>query len=143
MIRLSTARDASRNLEIWRRAVAATHDFLSPGDLARIDALVADWLPGAEPWVYVDQTVGPLGFMALTGAHVDALFVDPARHGAGVGRALIAHARRLHGRLTVDVNEQNSRAIGFYERLGFERTGRSPTDGQGLPYPLLHMTWPA
>ncbi|HYC97384.1 acetyltransferase [Brevundimonas sp.] len=143
MIRLGTARDALRNLEIWRRAVAATHDFLSPGDLARIDALVADWLPGAEPWVYVDQTDGPLGFTALTGAHVDALFVDPARHGAGVGRALMAHARRLHGRLTVDVNEQNSRAVGFYERLGFERTGRSPTDGQGMPYPLLHMTWPA
>jgi putative acetyltransferase len=143
MIRRGTARDAPRNLDIWRRAVAATHDFLSPGDLDRIDALVADWLPGAEPWVYVDQTDSPLGFMALTGSHVDALFIDPLRHGAGVGRTLMMHARLLHSQLTVDVNEQNLRAIGFYERLGFERTGRSPVDGQGRPYPLLHMTWRA
>ena len=141
MIRPGTARDASRNLEIWRSAVAATHDFLAPADLARIDAMVVDWLSTARPWVWVDQSDSPVGFMALTGAHVDALFVDPARHGSGVGRALIAHARALHGPLTVDVNEQNPLAVGFYERLGFERTGRSPTDDQGMPYPLLHLTW--
>ena len=52
------------------------------------------------------------------------------------------HARSLHPVLTVDVNEQNPRAIGFYERLGFARTGRSETDDQGRPYPLLHMRSP-
>ena len=139
MIRPATARDAPRNLEIWRNAVAATHGFLASEDLARIDAMVADWLPGAKLWVLVDEADFPLGFMALTGAHIDALFVDPDRHGSGVGRTLISHARSLHGALTVDVNEQNTRAVGFYERMGFERTGRSPTDDQALPYPLLHL----
>ncbi|HYC75281.1 acetyltransferase [Brevundimonas sp.] len=143
MIRLATAADGPRTLEIWRRAVAATHDFVSASDLTRIDGIVVDWLATSRPWVHVDETDTAVGFMALTGAHVDALFVDPARHGAGVGRALIAHARTLHGALTVDVNEQNARAVGFYERLGFQRTGRSPTDGLGMPYPLLHMTWRA
>ena len=143
MIRPGQAHDAGRNLEIWRAAVAATHDFLTPADLVSIDVLVADWLAEARPWAWVDPADSPVGFMALTDSHVDALFVDPARHGAGVGRALIGHARALHGSLTVDVNEQNPRAVGFYERLGFERTGRSPTDGQGRPYPLLHLTWRA
>ena len=143
MIRPGRAGDAARNLEIWRAAVAATHDFLAPADLDRIDAMVSDWLAHTRPWVWVDRTDSPRGFMALTSAHIDALFVDPVHHGVGVGRALIAHARALHGRLTVDVNEQNSLAVGFYERLGFERTGRSPTDDQGMPYPLLHLTWPA
>jgi putative acetyltransferase len=40
----------------------------------------------------------------------------------------------------VDVNEQNEQALGFYRHLGFEVVGRSPLDGQGKPYPLLHMT---
>lgn len=143
MIRPGTARDAPRTLQIWRRAVAATHDFLSPADLDRLDAIVADWLPKADLWLYVDEADGPLAFMALTGSHVDALFVDPTFHGGGVGRALITHAQGLHGRLTVDVNEQNLGAVGFYEHLGFTRTGRSPTDDQGFPYPLLHLTGPA
>jgi len=139
MIRLSTPQDAARNLEIWRAAVDATHDFLSPQHRAEIDGIVAGWLPTAALWVLVDEADRSLGFMALSGAHVDALFIDPMLHGRGLGRALITHARSLHDGLTLDVNEQNSPAVGFYERLGFKRTGRSPTDGQGRPYPLVHM----
>jgi putative acetyltransferase len=45
--------------------------------------------------------------------------------------------------MTVDVNEQNTKAVGFYERIGFKRTGRSRLDGQGRPYPLLHLSWAA
>jgi putative acetyltransferase len=29
--------------------------------------------------------------------------------------------------------------VGFYERLGFKRIGRSPLDDAGRPYPLLHL----
>lgn len=139
MIRPPNPDDDARNLQIWREAVRATHDFLTPGDLVEIDALVAEHLPAMVSWVMTDGDGRPQGFMALTGAHIDALFVDPASHGQGIGRALVAHARTLHPDLTVDVNEQNPRAIGFYERLGFRRTGRSETDDQGRPYPLLHL----
>lgn len=139
MIRLPTPADAPRNLQIWRDAVHATHDFLSPEDLIAIDALVTEHLPAMVSFVKVDEADQPMGFLAMTGAHVDALFVDPAVHGGGIGRALMDHARSLAPVLTVDVNEQNPRAIGFYERLGFERIGRSETDDQGRPYPLLHL----
>ncbi|MGF6173821.1 ribosomal protein S18 acetylase RimI-like enzyme [Ensifer sp. 4252] len=57
----------------------------------------------------------------------------------GVGRALVEHAVALHPVLTVDVNEQNLSGAGFYARLGFETTGRSPVDDDGRPYPLLHL----
>lgn len=139
MIRQARVEDAARNLQIWRGAVAATHDFLSTADLAEIDALVARWLPTAAPWVFCDDADEPVAFMALTDAHVDALFVDPNRRGGGVGRTMIDHARGLHGALTVDVNEQNPLAVGLYERVGFQHTGRSPTDDQGRAYPLVHM----
>ncbi|MGG2473877.1 acetyltransferase, partial [Rhizobium sp. BR5] len=32
---------------------------------------------------------------------------------------------------------------GFYRRLGFEPTGRSDLDGQGRPYPLVHLRFRA
>jgi putative acetyltransferase len=47
------------------------------------------------------------------------------------------------GELTVDVNEQNPAACGFYEALGFVVVGRSPVDDDGRPFRLLHMRRPA
>ena len=40
---------------------------------------------------------------------------------------------------TLDVNEQNPQAVGFYEHEGFVVAGRSPVDDAGRPFPLLHM----
>jgi putative acetyltransferase len=66
--------------------------------------------------------------------------MDPAHRGQGAGRRLVSHAQALRGgALTVDVNEQNVEARGFYEALGFAVLGRSPVDDMGLPFPILHM----
>jgi len=128
-------------MEIWRRAVDATHDFLSPRDRRDIETAVAAFLPGVSLELAVDDCDRALGFMLLEGHHMEALFVDPDFHGQGVGRALVDYAVRRHPGLTTDVNEQNRQALGFYERLGFQRTGRSETDGQGRPYPLIHLRY--
>lgn len=139
-LRPSTPADVAANFSVWRGAVLATHHFLSPQDFTEIEALVRDaYLPTAAFTVAVDTGDRPLGFMGMTDAHIDALFVAPEAHGQGVGSALIAHARGLHPMLTVDVNEQNEGAVGFYRRRGFEAVGRSPTDDAGRPYPLVHM----
>lgn len=139
-IRPSDSRDLHRLFEIWSGAVDATHQFLSAVDRAEIAALVRDgYLPSARLAVAADENDLPLGFMGLTGSHIDALFVDPERHGRGIGRALVRHAQAQASLLTVDVNEQNRGATEFYERLGFERIGRSATDDAGRPYPLLHL----
>lgn len=128
---------------IWRRAVDATHDFLTAADRAAIDEEVRGFLPSAPLWLAVDEQDVPLGFMLLSDAHMEALFVDPAHHGQGIGQALVAHAWTLHPVLTTDVNEQNGQAAAFYERIGFVRTGRSALDGQGRAYPLIHLRGPA
>ena len=77
--------------------------------------------------------------MALSDGTMDALFIDPAYRGRGVGRRRVEHALMLSPILTTDVNEQNGQAVGFYQRLGFVETGRSATDGQGRPYPVVHL----
>lgn len=139
-IRLSGKGDAPALAAIWRASVRATHDFLSEEHFREIDILVSEhYLPATPLWVAVDADGRPLGFMGLSGAHVDALFLDPACRGRGIGRRLLAHAAALAGPLTVDVNEQNLQAVGFYRRMGFVATGRSSTDDAGRPYPLLHM----
>ena len=125
-------------VEIWRAAVDATHDFLTPEDRIAIDEEVQGFLPSTPLWVAVDETDRPIGFMLLDDDRMEALFVHSAHHHQGVGRALVGHALQLQPAITTEVNEQNAQAVGFYEHLGFVRTGRSADDGQGRPYPLVH-----
>ncbi|MFJ3055910.1 acetyltransferase [Herbaspirillum sp. NPDC087042] len=138
-IRKSHAGDGDRILEIWRSAVLATHAFLLRADYAEIEKEVRDFLPSTPLLLAVDREDKPLGFMLLDGSHMEALFVDPDYHGQGIGRRLVKHALSLSASLTTDVNEQNEQASAFYFHLGFTATHRSATDGQGRPYPLLHL----
>ncbi|BDD65361.1 acetyltransferase [Sphingobium sp. TA15] len=140
-IRPARAADGARMLDIWRKAVDATHDFLTPADRTAIEAEVAAFLPQAPAWLATDPDDQAIGFMLIDGAHMEALFIDPAWRGKGVGRQLVDHALSLHPTLTTDVNEQNAQAIGFYEAMRFARTGRSDQDGQGRPYPLIHLRY--
>ncbi|MBJ2286555.1 GNAT family N-acetyltransferase [Pseudomonas sp. MF6755] len=129
---------------LWERSVRATHDFLPEDDIQRLLPLVRDTylpMPALEVWVHEDNA-GIAGFIG-TGAHnVEMLFIDPDRRGQGIGRQLLDHVRSRHDTLTVDVNEQNPQAVGFYRHYGFIQVARSPLDGEGKPFPLLHMALP-
>lgn len=79
------------------------------------------------------------GFLGSVGARVEMLFVEPGLRGRGVGSALLEDFCARHGEVLLDVNEQNMAARAFYARRGFGLVGRSPLDGAGWPYPLLHL----
>ncbi|MEO0688949.1 MAG: acetyltransferase [Pseudomonadota bacterium] len=138
-IRRSRPDDAERVIEIWRAAVDATHDFLKPEDRIALDELICGFLPAAPLELAVDAHDRPLAFMLVEDDHMEALFVDPQCRGTGLGSLLVQHALAASTMLTTDVNEQNPQAIGFYKRLGFKEAGRSALDGQGRPYPLIHL----
>jgi putative acetyltransferase len=145
-IRSARDTDHAALLALWERSVRATHDFLTEDDVAFFRPLVAEGLRGdaLELWVLADAADAPLGFMGLAGDRIEALFLAPEARGQGGGRRLVAHAQALRGGvLALDVNEQNGPARAFYERLGFSVVGRSPLDGTGRPFPLLHMRRPA
>lgn len=138
-LRPSRPTDGDALVDLWRRAVDATHDFLSAEDRQAIDTEVAGFLPQAPLVVAVDDQDRPQGFMLIDGSHMEALFIDPDVRGTGIGRQLLLHAVGLHPQLTTDVNAQNAQAVGFYQRMGFTEAGRSPVDSQGRPYPLIHL----
>lgn len=139
LIRPSRPDDGPRVLEIWAAAVDATHDFLSPEDRRAIGEEVAGFLPGVPSLLAVDNSDRASGFMIVDGGNIEALFVDPACHGRGVGKVLVRHASDVLGARRVEVNEQNLGARAFYRRVGFVEIGRMALDGQGRPYPLIVM----
>ena len=140
-IRSSMPTDREALLDIWLRSVRATHTFLTESDIESLLPAVRNYLssPDSELWTLCSDGMTPIGFMGLAGNNVESLFVAPEHARRGGGRLLLEHARKLKGPLRVDVNEQNPEAVRFYETNGFRMIGRSPVDGAGRPFPLLHL----
>jgi putative acetyltransferase len=133
-------KDFPRILEVWEASVRATHDFISEADIQFFKPLVQGVLPQMPVLTCVrDNQRQVIGFLGLEGEKVEMLFIDPQWRNQGIGRRLLRQAIQVHGAKTLDVNEQNPQAVGFYLNLGFEVVGRSETDGIGKPFPLLHM----
>ena len=138
---------------LWWRNVRATHGFVAEDYLRAIGAALpgvylpamervrlawlevapaegdgSDHAPGAGEGHFPTGTVAvprpsqgrlPAGFLGSVAQRVEMLFVEPGLRGRGIGTALLARI--------------------FYARRGFEVVGRSPLDGAGQPYPLLHL----
>lgn len=129
--------------EIWEAAVRKTHHFLTESDIDYFKPLVRDqylYMVNLAALRISDQCV--IGFAGVAEGKLEMLFMDPRWHGRGYGLRLLRHAVENMGAYLVDVNEQNSQAVGFYKRAGAEVIGRSEKDAMGKPFPLLHMRLP-
>ncbi|MBG0811793.1 GNAT family N-acetyltransferase [Methylosinus sp. H3A] len=83
-----------------------------------------------------------IGFVTVDPAThwLDQLCVHPDRFGSGAAEALIEAARSLSpARLRLDVNQDNTRAVAFYEREGFVRVAAGGPSLSGRP--TLIMEW--
>ena len=127
-------------LGVWERSVRATHLFLSDGEVRSIREYVPQALLGvAHLLVAKDEAGAPAAFMGVEDGTLEMLFIDPEERGKGLGRRLLRLGIESYGVRRLAVNEQNPRAAGFYEHMGFEAYARSETDEQGNPYPILYM----
>lgn len=135
--------DYAEIVDVWEKSVRATHDFLTEEDISRLRPLVLNKYLDAVHVNCVKNSAGDIiGFIGILDDRIEMLFIDPDYRGRSVGKFLTRYATEEVGAMKVDVNEQNAQAIGFYEHLGFEIIGRSPLDGQGKPFPLLHLKMP-
>ncbi|UFS76616.1 GNAT family N-acetyltransferase [Tardiphaga sp. 37S4] len=109
-------------LETWRQAYPSIN----------FDARVNWWrnrwrtelVPVAQI-VVAEQDGALVGFVTIDGTgYLDQLVVSPAQWGSDVSRALVDETKRLSPTgVTLKVNADNIRAIKFYMRNGFVKTG--------------------
>lgn len=138
-IRAYVPDDKNRLLAIWLAASRKGHPFFTDEQFAEHLQIVGDtYLPEAENWVAILDGE-PVGFIGLIDTFIGGLFVDPVRHGLGIGRLLVDHAARLKGELVLEVYTLNENATAFYRHLGFEEEGRRPTDDSGLPFEVIRL----
>jgi len=138
-IRAATSEDHPRIVRVWRASVEATHDFLTPEDVAGYETHVTAYLPQMQEVLVATDGSEIQGFIAHGDGHIEMLFVHPSAHRRGVGTALVDHVGARFPHLHVSVNEENPGALRFYQTRGFTVVGRSETDGEGQPHPLLHL----
>jgi putative acetyltransferase len=120
LIRQYEEKDLDAVLTAWESASRVAHPFLSQEFMQQERLNIPQlYLPQAETWV-LEQDGQVIGFISLLGNEVGAIFVKPAFHGSGAGRALMDQAQRLYGELEVEVFKANMMGRNFYERYGFE-----------------------
>lgn len=119
-IRAYKESDLNAVLDSWEAATRLAHEFMADNFIALQRKNVAEvYLPNTDTWVAeVDGDV--MGFIALMGSEVGAIFLQPSHHGKGIGKALMYKAQSLHGNLEVEVFKENTIGRNFYSKYGFE-----------------------
>lgn len=136
----TTERDLPRLFEVWESSVRASHFFLTESDIQTLIPLVRAELANFSPIYCLRAADGkPFAMLGVEGSKIEMLFIHADNRGSGAGRLLTEFAIQVLHADSVDVNEQNGLAIGFYQHLGFRQIGRSPLDPDGNPFPILHM----
>ena len=109
-------------LETWKLAYPSI-DFDK-----RVDWWRERWRTELVPAAHIvaaEQDGALVGFVTIDNTgYLDQLVVGPAHWGSDVARKLMDEAKRLSpGGVTLKVNADNVRAIKFYVRNGFVKTG--------------------
>lgn len=121
-IRRANASDAPEVAEVFIASQADALPFLAKlhtKDETR--AFIRDQVfKTSDVWIAVERS-RIVGMMALTGVHIDHLYLRPGCYRRGVGTLLLNKAKELSPeKLTLYAFAVNKRARAFYERHGFE-----------------------
>ena len=112
--------DLNELMAAWENANKLAHPFLNKDFVAQVRMdIPALYIPNADTWV-ADADNHVVGFIALLGNQIGAIFLQPKHQGKKIGKMMMDKAQELHGDLVVEVFENNSVGRKFYSQYGFE-----------------------
>lgn len=133
-------KDIEEILDTWESSVRATHDFLNEEDIISIKPQVIEGAKYVSKLLCVRDKNGVIkAFMGIHDFKIEMLFISNENRGSGIGKGLVDYAIKVLNVTLVDVNEQNTQAVGFYTHMGFKVFDKSDLDEQRNPFPILHM----
>ena len=138
MIRELRETDINRVADIWLDTNLKAHYFIPARYWKSNFELVKEMLSQAEVYVYEDDKEIH-GFIGLSGEYIEGIFVSDEKQSQGIGKLLLDHAKDRKPKLRLNVYKQNTRAISFYQREGFEIQDESLDNATGEKDYV--MTW--
>lgn len=106
---------------LYRRTAEREWSFLYPHTPEEDRAFFRAAIAKGPVWVAVDGGE-VVGFCAARRGWIDHLFVLHARHGEGIGRALLARTLRGRTHVRLWTFQRNARSRAFYRLQGFVET---------------------
>lgn len=119
MIRELQKSDIDQVADIWLDTNLKAHYFISAEYWKNNFELVKEMLSQAEVYVYENDKMIQ-GFIGLSGEYIEGIFVSVEMQSHGIGRLLLDYIKNRNTKLFLNVYQQNTRAISFYKREGFE-----------------------
>jgi putative acetyltransferase len=126
-------------ISVWESSVKATHHFLTTQDFDFYKNLIPSFFDNVTLHCIKNKELKIIGFIGTDKENLEMLFVSENEIGKGFGKKLLVYAIEKLNVTKVDVNKDNSKAVDFYNRFGFEMKSISNVDGFGKPYPILHL----
>lgn len=130
-------------LKIWEDSVRASHFFLKDNDIAEIKEEVKTAFSSLTNILVAKIGEEFSGFIGVSEKTIEMLFVSPKFFGIGLGKRLILEAINAffaeQDKILVDCNEENKKGLHFYQKLGFNRYGRSDKDTSGRDFPIINF----
>lgn len=144
-MKIITVKDRSKELiedltTVWEKSVRASHLFLKEAEIIEIKEFIPQALRAVPTLVIaINDKEMPVGFMGTSTGKLEMLFLAPEEWDKGLGRRLVQYCVNELSVNEVTVNEENPKARGFYEKMGFTAYKHSDLDEQGKPHPILYM----
>jgi putative acetyltransferase len=135
--------DLAETLDMWVAAWQAAYphiDFAArrgwtKDRIAELERTGSRWLIALRD----NRIIGALVVNPATG-YLDQIVVATADQGRGVADILLAEARRVSpAALDLHVNQDNARAVRFYQKHGFVTVGEDVNPRSGAP--IYRMRW--
>lgn len=143
-LRAYNAADEDAVIELWRRAWQRAYPRLD--FTARVDWWRKRWRGEIVPKATIliaQGRDGIVGFITVDrDGYLDQIVVAPESWGRGIGERLLAQAKRLAPTaLELHVNQDNARALRFYQKHGFIIVGEDINPRSRAP--VYRMRWQA
>lgn len=114
-------------VSIWEQGARATHTDLSEDEIAGMREEIREDVLKSKNLLIAQKNGEWLGFIAVEKNEITMLFVVPSAFKNGVGKALLKEAfTRYLGKYEVIKVASLEWALGFYQALGFAKTGEKP-----------------